>query len=148
LPKIIQSIAVQWAGAQLQYALGNYEITIETLKDWSPKDKFFAIQAKATLLKANFKLLMKDATRQTLFNSYCLSYEKYIKRNKLYSEHRSTSYLKFIQFIRKVAQLAHNNPTNQQWDNLINEIQKEKVIFGKNWLKTEITLIRDIEEGE
>ena len=141
LPKKIQTIAKRWAKAQLQYVLGNYERVAKDLKDWRPKDPFFAIQAKATLLKANFKLLMEDATKLSLFNSYCLSYQQYIKRNKLYSKHRSTAYLKFIQIIRRLANLVHNHPTNDKWNRLLADIKNEPVLFGKNWLLTEIVLI-------
>lgn len=142
LPKKIQTSAKRWANAQLQCALGNYDKVTEDLKDWKPKDKSFAIQAKATLLKANFKLYLEDPSLLNLFNSYCLSFEKYIKRNQLYSKHRSTAYLKFIQLIRRLAHLAYKEINDREWSKFLKEINNESVLFGKIWLVTEIALIR------
>lgn len=142
LPKTIRLQAKSWANAQVDYALGKYEVTIDALKDWIPDNKLYAIQTKITLLKANFKLILADSSHVERFQSYCLAFEKYIKRNQLYSVNRSTSFLKYIQYARKIALLCYKTPDTSKWKQLIKSIEEEKILFGKSWLLTEIELIR------
>jgi len=141
LSPAIQEEAYRWSIAQLDYVLGNYEQTFEQLIEWLPKNDLYAIQAKITLLKANFKLVLMNASHKDQFNSHCLAFEKYIKRNRLYSEDRSASYLKYIQYTRKICQKYYQTSKAPKWESLLQAIEREPILFGKRWLQEEIGLL-------
>lgn len=142
LPAKIRTTASKWATAHLNYAEGDYGLAISKLKDWLPTNPIYAIQVKATLLKANFKLSLEDDSHALHFESFCLAFEQYIRRNKVYSKDRSNAYLKCVLYCRKICKLFYTPSKNNKWSKLEKAIEKEVNLFGKDWLKGEIKKIK------
>lgn len=138
LPENIQKDALIWSKAHVAYILGDYETAVDTLKDATPEQTLYAIQIKSTLLKANFRWALVDATQGFRFNKYCLAFEKYIHRNDLYSKDRSIAILKYIQYTRRMVSLYHSTTEVKKWRQLLATIHTEPILFGKRWLKKEM----------
>ncbi len=141
LPEPIRDQAHLWAKEQLNYVLKNYGQVVTALNKWLPTNKVYVIQAKITLLKAHFKLAIADKSQLKSFESYCSAFEKYILRNQLYAKNKSISYLKFIQHTKKIVRLKYVGKKTQQWNSLLQVINNEAFLIGKQWLKAEIALL-------
>jgi hypothetical protein len=141
LPEPIQAQASIWATQQLKYVLEDYTTVVTNLNQWLPSNKIYAIQAKITLLKAHYKLAINDNQQQKSFDSYCLAFERYILRNRLYAKNKRTSYLKYIQYAKKIVRLNYSTKGIQHWERLLTAIDKEPFLIGKQWLKKEIALL-------
>lgn len=142
LPAIIRKEAYQWSQAQLALVLGAYEQVIAQFGKWLPKDKLYAIQSKITLLKANFKLvLLKEDVLQT-FVAHCQAFEKYMQRNTLFAPEKTTAYVKYIQYVRKMAVMSYALKRKQQWKKLELAIEQEPLLIGKSWLKKELNQLK------
>lgn len=143
LPAPLRKEAFIWALTQLDYANGNYEKVVKQYNNWLPKNKHYAIQAKVTLLKANFKLVLFNKSSRKSFNTYCKAFEKYIRRSKLYTANRNTAYLKLIQYNNKIVTKFYDSNNLVSWEKLEQSIEKEKLLLGKRWLKKEINLLKE-----
>ena len=143
LPANLQKEAKRWALAHLTYVMGDYNACIIQLENKLPKQPVYSIQAKLTLLKAHFKWVLADATQGSRFHYYCLSFEQYLNRNSPYSTDRSQSILRYIQFIKKIAKLNQETSKQEGKEKLLQSIQNTSNLFGKTWLKKELTLLVD-----
>ena len=142
LPNTIKKDAYKWALAQLAFIQGDYPTVNKAFIDWLPKDKRYTIQAKITLLKANFKEALASKDLLKSFEDSCLAFEKYFHRNELYADDKNTSCLKFVQYARKIVHNKHNKISYKKWTTLIKAIEKEPLMLGKRWLKKEVDLIK------
>ncbi len=143
LPAAVRKEAFIWALTQLAYAKGNYEKVEKQYSDWLPKNKHYAIQAKVTLLKTNFKLALINKSSRQFFNAYCNAFKKYIRRSKVYTTNRNTAYLKLIQYSNKMLTTFYDANQLVDWELLEASIEKEQLLLGKRWLKKEINLLKE-----
>ena len=141
LPPSTKVEAYSWAMSQLAYELADYDAVLDQYKNWLPKHPHLTIQAKVTLLKTFVQLAIEKKINQKQFEDHCLAFEKYIKRNKLYAKEKSTAYLKFIQFARKIV-ISHRKPKSI-WKILEQAIEVEPFLVGKYWLEKQIATLKN-----
>jgi len=135
LPATIRKEAALWAQAQLAVAQGKYKRVINQYANWLPKDKRYALQTKITLLKANYKLATEEDDFKDDFDKYCAAFEQYIRRSNLYTADKRLAYLKFIQYVRRLAARQYDKKGKIL---LERAIEKEPLLIGKGWLKKEL----------
>ena len=132
----LQEEALLWAKGQLAYVNGQFDTCIEMLRDHRFADEILSIQARVTLLKANLDLVLVDSSHFDRFLSYCHAFEKYLQRNKVHSKERTQSYIRWIQYTRKLAELSHQQQASvSNLSNVLVQIQGEGNLFGKPWLE-------------
>ena len=99
------------------------------------------LRSKTLLLQSYFELTLEDDTFFELFHSYSKSYEKFIRRDTVFSEKRMNAYLNFILLVRRVLKLKANLLWNEKEKKKIeNRIKKEDSIL-KNWLEIRLESI-------
>ena len=141
LPSSNKVEAYAWATSQLAYELSDYDAVLHQYKNWLPKHPHLAIQAKVTLLKTFVQLAIEEKVNQKQFEDHCLAFEKYIKRNKLYAKEKSTAYLKFIQYAKKIV-IFYKKPKSI-WSVLEQAIKSEPLIIGKYWLEKQMARLQN-----
>lgn len=96
------------------------------------------LRSKTLLLQSYFELMLQDDTLFELFYSYSKSYEKFIRRDTVFSEKRMNAYLNFILLVRRISKLKVNLLWNEKERNKIkNRLKREDSIL-KNWLNNRL----------
>ena len=142
LPAPIRQDVHKWALAQLALQQGRYEEVRQAFVAWLPKEKKHAIQARVTLLKAHFKLAIADKVLLKNFEAACAAFKVYMRRDKLYTVDKNLSYLKFIQYAKKIVNYQHQPIWPKNWDLIEKALEQEPVLAGKRWLKKELALLQ------
>jgi len=142
LPAPIRQDVHKWALAQLALQQGRYEEVRQAFVAWLPKEKKHAIQARVTLLKAHFKLAIADKVLLKNFEAACAAFKVYMRRDKLYTVDKNLSYLKFIQYAKKIVNYQHQPIRPKNWDLIEKALEQEPVLAGKRWLKKELALLQ------
>ncbi len=135
----IQPDAHCWAKAHTAYHCGNFEEAIDLINEHSRKHPFsshlYNLQSRMILLQANFDLFRKDDTYYESFLHYCLALEKFIRRDKVFSDSRKRAYLNFIKITQKLGGLIEsNNITTTTLQSIKSMLKKEGNIQARRWL--------------
>ncbi|MCB0634134.1 MAG: hypothetical protein R2824_15520 [Saprospiraceae bacterium] len=131
-----------WAKAKVALEQDKYEQCIEILKDYSFQGFVFIYRTRFLLLQAFFEQFLRDDTYYPFFKSYCRRTEMNMRNEKRLSQARKTAVIKFTQYIRKMAKWKDDvNATGEQLDRIVEDLEKERNIQGKFWLKAKLDQI-------
>lgn len=97
---------------------------LELLKVDFNKDAFYSLNAKLLLLKNYYELKETEA-----FESLCLSFKEFIRRNKVISDNYKAFYLNFVKRIRILYM-----STSSKRKKLISELESSTQLAEKAWL--------------
>lgn len=111
--------------ARIKFEKSTYKESLrDLLKVDFGKDTFYSMNSKVLLLKNYYELRESDA-----FDSLCVSFKEYIRRNKVISETYKQSYINFIKMVEKIY-----GTTRHKAVGLKEELEKSTQIAEKNWL--------------
>ena len=96
------------------------------------------LRSKTLLLQSYFELTLQDDTFFELFNSYSKSYEKFIRRDTVFSEKRMNAYLNFILLVRRISKQKVNLLWNEREKRKIKNKMKNEDSILKNWLNNRL----------
>ncbi len=113
--------------ATFHFNTGKPEKAMELLNGVEFTDVFYNLDSKAMLLRIYYEMDADEAMR-----SLIESFNAYIRRNKLISDHQKTIYKNMIKFTRQMAGLF--NPKKEQVESLRKEIEETKQVAYRNWL--------------
>ncbi|MFK7983945.1 MAG: hypothetical protein AB8G86_28470 [Saprospiraceae bacterium] len=135
LAESVQLDARYWGEAELKYMAKDYESAIEKIEEHSFSSPLFKMQSIGLFLRANFERYLEDETYYSTFLSLCQAKEKSFLRSKFLSKSRQLAYIRFIQYLRKLAGII-NNPDFGKRDVLLyqKELNRAGNFFGKGWL--------------
>ncbi|MBP6663913.1 MAG: hypothetical protein KA168_01345 [Chitinophagales bacterium] len=117
--------------AYLYFHQKHYDKTLKLLNEVIFDDVIYSISAKLLQLNIYYELNEHDA-----FESLCISFSTYLKRNKLITADKKARY---TQFIRLLSQLHRLPKTNKKaLLDIKQEVEKAKGLVSKSWLLEKI----------
>lgn len=119
--------------AQILYVQKDYDKALETLRDVEPKTPKVNYELKAIYAKILYLTNEID-----LLDSHLNAFELYIRRQKNISELVKNSNLKFILFSKR---LVNNKVNVANLLKLKKDIEKDKSVFNRIWLLSELDKI-------
>lgn len=119
--------------AQILYVQKDYDKALETLRDVEPKTPLVNYELKAIYAKILYLTNEID-----LLDSHLNAFELYIRRQKNISELVKNSNLKFILFSKR---LVNNKVNVANLLKLKKDIEKDKSVFNRIWLLSELDKI-------
>lgn len=115
--------------ARIQYEKKLYKESLrELLKVDFSLDTFYTLNSKILMMKNYFELNEFDA-----FDSLCISFKEYIRKNKIISDIYKVSYIGFIKTLRKI--FASNKSSLKK---LKLQLEKNQKMVEKQWLISKI----------
>ena len=87
------------------YHLGEYDKTLELLRDVEFTDVYYHLDCKSLLMKTYFELEEFEALHSLMDAFYA-----YLRRNKMISNYQRTSYSNFLSFVKKMIRYRYKGP--------------------------------------
>ncbi len=141
----IQLDAHCWAQAHTAYYADDFNEAINLINDHTFSSHLYNLQGRMILLQSNFDLCRKDRTYEEPFLDYCLALEKFIRRDKIFSDSRKRAYLNFIKITQKLGGLViSNNITTSTLQPIKNMLAKEEKIQARRWLMHKIKELQNV----
>lgn len=119
--------------AYLYFHQKDYDKTLSLLNEVVFDDVIYSIDSKLLLLRTYYELGEYNA-----FESLCISFSTYLKRNKLITNDKKNRYIQFIRFISQI----HRQSPNKPLADIEKEVQKTKGLVNKAWLLEKITQLK------
>ncbi len=139
LPEYARGDAENWAEAKVGLEKNSFEKCIENLKDYKFENFVFTQRARLLLLQAYFEQFLVDDSYFPLLKSYCRRVENNMRNEKRLSEFRKLAFIRFIQFLRKIASWRESvNRPIEKLHRLKDALAKEDNIQGKYWLEQQM----------
>lgn len=117
--------------ARLYFEKKEYDKAMRQLLKVTYEDSFYASTARILLIKCNYEL---NDEYSLIYN--CQSLFQFLNRNKLFTKERITSYLKFVNYVKRIQNKRLSN-SNTYYKNLKKTIQESSVV-EKKWLMEKI----------
>jgi len=135
LPERIQEDAETWAKAHTVYNTNQFEICVDLLRDYQFSNHLFSIQSRVLLLQAYFDLNKLDDSYYEYLQHYCISFEQFIRRDRIISKDRKKSYLNLIRYTKNLATTIYKKEINPSYlQAMKDKLSLEKNLQGQSWL--------------
>lgn len=125
--------------AMYHYSCGNYEDTMELLRDVEFTDVYYNLGGKTTLMKTYYELNEMEA-----FFGMIDSFKAYLKRNKLISEYQYKVNNNLLRFAQKLAKLKRDKDFvsdakfAKELKGISDKIESTSEITNIDWLKQKV----------
>ena len=125
--------------AMYHYSCGNYEGTMELLRDVEFTDVYYNLGGKTTLMKTYYELNEMEA-----FFGMIDSFKAYLKRNKLISEYQYKVNSNLLRFAQKLAKLKRDkdflsgSKFGKELKGISEKIETTSEITNIDWLKEKV----------
>ncbi len=119
------------AKSQLEFAMQDFEATLELLRDVEFVDVQYSLRAKAYQLKCYYEL---DGY-EVLFYDACNAFAQYCRRNKVIGEQARKINLNFISMIKKLYQAKYQRTEGQE--SLIKRLEDTPIPFSR-WYREKV----------
>ena len=134
LPLENREEAQNWGEAHLAYRIGNLERSRELLIVNDFNNFLLKRISKLLSLQVYYDLYLQKPSYYDYLMDYSNSYEKWVRREKLFSELKRDGYLALIQKCRELIKFKSDlNPELSRLDNFLSDT---KNIEARNWLLT------------
>ena len=127
--------AIVYSMAFLDFRQQKYLNAIDLLNSHSFEKPIHIIKSKSLLTRSFYEQFLKDTSYFELLIAQTYAFEKYIRRNSLFSAEKSRSYLNFIKYVR---QLAISTLEKKIPENLLNSLESNSSVLCKQWLLQKI----------
>ena len=124
--------ALHWAEAHTAYWQKDFENARQILLKQTFKNLYFLLLSKVLTTQVYFDIYLQDGTYDDYLFNYFDAFEKWILREKFRAKFNKSSFLRFIQMVRKLARFDTNvNANPEQLDGFLEE---ESNVQALNWL--------------
>ena len=141
LPKENRIDAKSWGEAHLAYRMGHLEKSRDLLLTHDFSNFHLKRISKILTLQVYYDLFIQTPSYYEYLVDYSNSFEKWVRREKLFSNLKKDGYLAFIQKCRELIKHKSDiDPTNNRLDNFLSNT---KNVEARNWLlakKNELVL--------
>ncbi len=135
LKKESRENAVLFNTARIDFVEERFKSAMQALQMVSLTDLFYALDAKALLLKTYYELEEFEA-----MDNLIISFLKMLRRKKVLSERHRKNYKNFIKYVKKASRLHYQRKSRVPL--LIKEIEATKDIADKKWLLEKVKAFR------
>lgn len=131
--------------AMYHYSCGNYEDTMELLRDVEFTDVYYNLGGKTTLMKTYYELNEMEA-----FFGMIDSFKAYLKRNKLISEYQYKVNNNLLRFAQKLAKLKRDRDFitelkfTKELKSVSQKIESTSEITNIDWLKEKVEELKSM----
>lgn len=137
-----QMDAKVWGLAHVYYYEGNYEAAVDQLKSHKFTNYLFNFRVRTLLMKAYFDLCQKDYSFFDFFNYYNLAFEKFLRRDKIFSKKRIDANLNLLKYTKKIISNNLEKKLESTYlEKLKIEIEQDTNLTGKEWLLERIKAV-------
>jgi len=116
---------------RLEFNKGNFEKTLELLRDMDFVDVKRSLSAKTFQLRCYYEL---DGYEEVFYDAIN-AFVAYCRRNKIVGKQGKERYLYFVKFLKKLHEAKYHNKENQA--TLLEKLKKQPIIL-KVWLEQKI----------
>lgn len=135
----IRNDALHWAECKLYYHTNQIEKCLLRLQQYNFDHRIYSIQAKVLELKAAFDRFIQIPDTSTNLLRLSQNFEKFMRRDSLYTEGRSRPYVRFTSFVERLCQLMiAPNKALPDFQKIAAELEEEPRIVGRIWLRHKI----------
>jgi hypothetical protein len=140
LPNAWSQDAITWAESKLAYQLGLFSKVITLNEKYIVQQWMYKLQMKVILLQTYYELVEAKEYRYDTLKNHLGSFKKFINRNKEKYRFRPEPYLFLIFFTKKIHKVNSKKESQmiKELKKIEEAIQKEKALFGRNWLLKKI----------
>jgi len=116
---------------RLEFSMGNFEKTLEHLRNMDFVDVTNSVSAKVFQLRCYYEL---DGYEEVFYDA-CNAFTQYCRRNKVIGKLTKERHLEFIKFLKKLHQAKYYRKNNKKI--LLHDFKKQPILF-KDWLEEKI----------
>ncbi len=132
-------LTIKLGKAYLLFFKGEYFKVINSLKEEKLENVLNHQSLRILLLRAYFKLFLTDKTYYSSLQSNCLSFEKYVNRDKEVNIQKKKANLNFSKITRKISKAIYENKWGSRTKSSITlELKQTKLLNYKSWLLEEL----------
>ena len=128
----VRQEAENWAKAHLAYRRGRLEESHKILIEGDFHNFHLKRFSRILTLQVFYDLYIKDDSYLDLIDHYCNSFEKWVQREKLFSEANRKSFLLFIQKCREL--VTYKRKIGLTEGSLQNFLSKNEYVEARDWL--------------
>lgn len=121
LPTSIREDAIKYGQLNYYYLLGNdkkdkryYQKTIDIFQNIDVIPDIFGFSIRSILVRSHFELLDKSSYDTEFLEYFCISFQKYVKRNQVFTERKKQIYFEFIRNVQKLIYFVQLDTIDKQ----------------------------------
>lgn len=133
-PKIAAD-AVSLANAFLFFHQGRFEAAYDLLANLAETDMGYQLRRRSLSLRCLFEMMLKRQDLQELVEAKTEAFDKFLRRQKVFSRERISAELHFARIMRKMVRAcADPGDGFARWQLILEETQATSPLVSKNWL--------------
>ncbi|MCB9346171.1 MAG: hypothetical protein H6573_01485 [Lewinellaceae bacterium] len=133
-PKIAAD-AVSLANAFLFFYQGRFETAYGLLADIPDTDMGYQLRRQSLSLRCLFEMMLDKPNLQELVEAKTEAFDKFLRRQKVFSRGRISAELHFARIMRKMVRAcAGPDGAAAQWQSILEETEATIPLVSKNWL--------------
>lgn len=117
------------------YHLGEYDKTLELLRDVEFTDVYYHLDCKSLLMKTYFELEEFEPLHSLMDAFYA-----YLRRNKMISNYQRTSYSNFLSFVKKMIRYRYKGP--EKIKKLEESLEDISPIPNLSWIQKKLEMLK------
>lgn len=125
--------------AILYFHQQQYEQVIEELINFKTNNILHTFQIKNLTFRSFYVMFVNKPKEYRVFASYSLSFEAFVRQNRIVSSNRKASYLNQIKLLRKMARYQLLGEQNEKklmsW---LKKVKSERHLNSREWLRSEL----------
>lgn len=135
LPPEIAADAVSLANAFLLFYQGRFEAAYGLLANIPDTDMGYQLRRRSLSLRCLFEMMLEKQDFLELVDAKTEAFDKFLRRQKVFSRERISAELHFARIMRKMARAcADPGDGFARWQLILEETQATSPLVSKNWL--------------